>query len=190
MNELYQTLEDRNNPDEIEREGPFKCGTDTSWLGDGYYFWDTFDELAHFWGKNSGYENYVICKAQADLSENLCYDLFGNTTHIKDFRNILNFMEREGILNDKTTVKRVISYMRAKNLFQHYAIKVVGVNSISEKEDNKDFILRLKFIDHKKSPVYLDMLPPIQVCIFNCSKVSLSDYRIIYPDIYVEGYLV
>lgn len=190
MNDIYQTLDDRNNPDVIESEGPFKCRSNTSWLGDGYYFWDTFEELAHFWGKKSGYNNYVVCKAEADLSENICYDLFGNLKHIKEFRNIIDFMESEGLLDDKTTVKRIIEFMRKKGSFQHHAIRVFGINTISNSEDNKDFILRFKFIDHKVSHQYLDMIPAVQVCIYNCIKVSLNNYRIIYPDIYVEGYVI
>lgn len=47
---LYQTVEDRNNPSEIETEGPFLCVRNNAWLGRGYYFWDTFVELAHWWG--------------------------------------------------------------------------------------------------------------------------------------------
>jgi len=36
---IYQTLEDRGNPDEIERNGPFSCNWNNSWLGTGCYFW-------------------------------------------------------------------------------------------------------------------------------------------------------
>lgn len=187
---LYQTLEDRNNPDAIEQDGPFKCRRDTSWLGDGYYFWDSFIELAHFWGKNSGYSDYIICSAEADLNENNCYDLFGNINHILDFKNIVQLLEKEGVIDNKTTVKRIITYMKSKGLFQHNAIKVAGVNSISNQEENDQYTLRFNFIDHKKSDVYLDLIPPIQVCIFNCNKVSLKNYKIIYPDIYVEGFVI
>lgn len=30
---LYQTVEDRNNPLEIESEGPFLCVRNNAWLG-------------------------------------------------------------------------------------------------------------------------------------------------------------
>lgn len=35
--ELYQTVEDRDNPDYVLENGPFKC-ISNAWLGDGYYF--------------------------------------------------------------------------------------------------------------------------------------------------------
>ena len=37
----YHTVEDRDNPDEIEADGPFKCTRGDAWLGPGYYFWDS-----------------------------------------------------------------------------------------------------------------------------------------------------
>lgn len=43
---LYQTVEDRNNPDDVEQHGPFLCTNKMAWLGHGYYFWDTFINLA------------------------------------------------------------------------------------------------------------------------------------------------
>ena len=49
VKKIFQTLEDRNNPDEVESQGPFIC-TNNPWLGKGYYFWDTFLDLAHWWG--------------------------------------------------------------------------------------------------------------------------------------------
>ncbi|PQA89835.1 hypothetical protein B0A70_15495 [Chryseobacterium piscicola] len=188
LNSLYQTLEDRNNPEDIEYYGPFKCRKKTSWLGDGYYFWDSFLELAHFWGKNSGYGTYVICHATADLNENLCYDLVGNYSHMKDMINIVNRMESEGLVNKTTTVKRIIEFMRKIDCFNQYAIRVIGTNSIANNDGNDSFLQRFKF--DSKLPAYLDLIPPIQVCIYDCAKVSLQDYRIIHPDIYTDEYLV
>ena len=50
--EIYQTLEDRQNYEEVEQHGPYFCsvtypngilkkGSKQPWLGSGYYFWDT-----------------------------------------------------------------------------------------------------------------------------------------------------
>ena len=38
---IYQTVEDRGNPDYVEQHGPFICTNKNAWLGEGYYFWDT-----------------------------------------------------------------------------------------------------------------------------------------------------
>ena len=44
LRKAYQTLENRNNPDQIEEQGPFLCNRKSAWLGEGYYFWDSFIE--------------------------------------------------------------------------------------------------------------------------------------------------
>ncbi len=188
MKKLYQTLEDRGNPDEVQDCGPFRCRTDNAWLGEGYYFWEYFIELAHFWGQNCRYSNYIICEATANLNDNNCYDLVDNFNHIQDFKNIFQLMTDEGLVNEKTTVRRIISFMQAKGLFQHSAIRVVGTNSIAGKEKNEQFTQRVRF--DNKLPAFLDLIPPIQICILNIANVSLNDYSIVYPDIYVQGYVV
>lgn len=35
---IYQTVEDRENPDYVEQHGPFICTNKNAWLGEGYYF--------------------------------------------------------------------------------------------------------------------------------------------------------
>ena len=64
---LYQTVEDRGNPKEILNNGPFQC-TRSPWLGNGYYFWDSFIELAHWWGRQGYHGQYVITKIDLDTA--------------------------------------------------------------------------------------------------------------------------
>ena len=49
----YQTLEDRDNPDEIETNGSYRCRSSNAWLGIGYYFWDSNAQWANEWGEKS-----------------------------------------------------------------------------------------------------------------------------------------
>lgn len=49
FNPLYQTVKNNGNKQSIETFGPIYGKVDT-WLGNGYYFWDGFIELAHWWG--------------------------------------------------------------------------------------------------------------------------------------------
>lgn len=59
--DIYQTLEDRQNYEEIEAHGPYFCseryqngilkkGVKEPWLGEGYYFWDSRISDAQWWG--------------------------------------------------------------------------------------------------------------------------------------------
>ena len=61
---VFQTLKNKGNPIEIERDGPFICRWENSWMGTGYYFWETFLSNAHWWGKSHLNGDYVICEAQ------------------------------------------------------------------------------------------------------------------------------
>lgn len=66
---VYQTLDDRGNPEEIENHGPYECRGGNSWLGPGFYFWDTHIQLGHWWGDTVYGNSYVVCKAVLNLDE-------------------------------------------------------------------------------------------------------------------------
>lgn len=183
---IYQTLDDRENPDQIEQEGPFLCTRNNAWLGDGYYFWDTFIDNAHWWGKVSLNDNYVICEANFDFHTDTCFDLVGKTEHMVDFERSINLMKSKKLLNRKTTVARVLSYMKdTLKLFSYNAIRVYGVHSKS-KDLKPNY--RLKFDLGK--PQYLDYKPAIQICIYSFDNLNFGNYCIVYPDDYVSGYVV
>lgn len=102
IRKIYQTLEDRNNPDEVESQGPFLCNRKDAWLGNGYYFWDSFIENAHWWGKEGArYKSYLICESSFHLNEK-CFDLYDNPEHIKNLIEIINIMKINGLYDKKT----------------------------------------------------------------------------------------
>ena len=68
---LYQTLDDNDNADYVEQNAPFPCDRKNSWLGTGYYFWDTFIENAHWWGEVNYKNSYIICKAVCDFDTDI-----------------------------------------------------------------------------------------------------------------------
>lgn len=184
---VYQTLEDKGNLEEIKSDGPFPCYWDNTWLGDGYYFWDTFLENAHWWGKSRKYSNgYIICKAIYDHDNNLCLDLVGNIEHMEWFANSYYFLkEKEGFADSNTTVKRIIVYLQHLNLFPYDAVRAVGIQS---KSLNSEYSLTFNF--EAKLRAYLDLLPPIQICFYKKNSLNLRNYEIVYPQEYSDGYVV
>lgn len=183
---IYQTLENRDNPDQIEQEGPFSCSRNNSWLGPGYYFWDTFIENAHWWGKVSLSDNYVICEAKFNFHTNTCFDLVGKTEHMLDFGKSVNLMKSKNLLDKNTTVARVLSYMKnTLNIFSYNAIRVYGVHSKS-KNIKPNYQLKFDLV----KPQYLDYKPAIQICIYSFEGLNFGNYNIVYPDDYVSGYVV
>lgn len=177
---LYQTLANRHNPSEIEKHGPYKCtNKKRSWLGVGYYFGDTFIELAHWWGNFGGCHNgnYIICESIRPYDEEVVFDLHDNVNHINDFKGYYYELLKTG----EYTVSGALEHLKRHTNFcdKYIAIRIRGDHSTSSIPNSKvPFILRRK-------PFY-NLVPPIQICYFNCPDISKWDYRVIYPEEYAH----
>ncbi|MCG9881273.1 MAG: hypothetical protein MH472_11805 [Bacteroidia bacterium] len=190
IKKVYQTLEDRSNPDYVEDNGPFPCNRKNAWLGNGYYFWDSFIENAHWWGiEGAKFTNgYFICEAHYDFDETLCFNLIDNPLHFQLFNNTKKIMQEKGLyVVNQTTVARIIEYIKnTLNIFKYHAIRVYGINS---KSFNSPYSNRTIF-DNNHNTKYLDSLPAIQICFYSKSSLNLREYRLIYPPEYSDDYLV
>lgn len=180
---IYQTLEDRETDlNELEELGPYPCNWENAWLGKGYYFWDSFIENAHWWGEEIRKypDGYIICQAECDFSDEECFDLVGNTSHLIQLHDAYKLMKSKGLINKKTTVNRVITFFK-NNLenFDFTAIRVYGIRS-------KSYHSRFSFtqVFEKNNVAYLDYKPPIQICFFTKKSMNLRSFRIVYPENY------
>lgn len=185
---VYQTIEDRGSDlDRIELNGPILCQDKYSWLGDGYYFWDTFIENAHWWGKDiKEYPNgYIICKAYCDKDSKNCLDLVGNTEHLLNFRQTVESLKQKGLVKSNTTVKRVIDFLKKTGSFNYEATRVYGIRS---KSFISEFSMNMFFDSSKNS--FLDLTPPIQICFYKKKGLNLRNYAIEFPEEYKSDYLV
>ena len=90
---LYQTVDDKRNTKYVLENAPFKCTRHDAWLGEGYYFWDTFINCAHWWGKNSYGDKYMVCKTTCQYNENEILDLVGNTKQIEQVRKYTTLLQ-------------------------------------------------------------------------------------------------
>ncbi|WP_150452456.1 hypothetical protein [Arenibacter lacus] len=183
---IYQTLEDRDNADYIEDNGPFQCSRKNAWLGNGYYFWDTFIENAHWWGGLLYDDKYVITEAKIDFCISTCFDLVGSAKHMLEFENLIELMKEKGLVTEKTTVARVISFVKdTLQIFQYDAVRVYGIQSRSVDTTPS---YRMNFELGKTQ--YLDFKPAIQICIYRTKPMNFRDYQIVYPDEYISGYVI
>ena len=187
---VYQTLEDRGNRDYVEHNGPFICNRKTAWLGEGYYFWDSFIANAHWWGlEGAKYSNgYFICESLYDFDELFCFNLVDNPEHLKLFNETKELMQLKGLYQSGvTTVARIIKFIKDTiNVFKYEAIRVYGINS---KSFNSPFSNRSIF-DSKNNTKYLDSSPAIQICFYSKTSLNLRDFRIVFPQEYNDDYLV
>lgn len=188
---LYQTLKDKGNPEYVLENAPFSCNWDNTWLGEGFYFWDTFVENAHWWGEVRHKNKYMICQTICDFNTDKCFDLVGDTDHMSDFSNSIEFLKDQNIITitPETTVARVLEFIKTKIGFDYEAIRVYGIKSISEyKEEYQKYRFRLIF--ELSRPQFLDYKPAIQICIFEKNGLNRRDLTIIYPDEYNLDYVI
>jgi hypothetical protein len=187
---VYQTLEDRGtNADEVERQGPYLCDWPNSWLGDGYYFWDTFIENAHWWGSEVRKFNdgYLICKAECDFNTRDCLDLHGDLEQLQIFKEAFNLMKLHKVVDNSTTVRNFLAKLRGQ-LKEFNKFKAIRVNGIKSKTFASHFTTNL-FFENRKSQ-YFELVPAVQICFFAKTSLNLRNYRIVFPSYYANDYVV
>lgn len=189
---IYQTLENKDNADYVEENGPFDCNWTNAWLGTGYYFWEAFIDHAHWWGQSHREGNYFICESKCVKTEDNCFDLVGDTDHMNVFSDAVDEMATKKLKNWTTvTVARVLQFFLDTKVFHYEATRAVGFTSISE-EKSPELIKKILFEvpKPKKREHYMNYRPPIQICLYTKKAMSLSGYKIVYPDEYIDGYVV
>ena len=189
VKKIFQTLENRGTDiAKLQEEGPFPCKWDNTWLGDGYYFWDTLIENAHWWGEVRQFEKgYIICRAECDYNINDCLDLHGDLEQLKLFKEAFELMIKNGVVTKNTTVKNFLAKLRGQSIFfkKFTAIRVNGINSKSYNS-----IYSAKFFFEKGKDRYLEMNPPVQICFFEKNSMNLRNYKVVFPEYLIDGYVV
>ncbi len=178
--EIYQTLEDRRNDEEVEEHGPYFCseryangilkgGTKEPWLGEGYYFWDTRIADARWWGDTVySQKGYIICKTTYDQHSPLLFDLVSDVRQFDEFIRCAELVRKERNLQ---TVKFpvVLAYMKKKTPnFNYKAIRVWPHPNSFEKT-------AVRFPGAK---VFLCKPDKIQICFFD-KTLLMEPYRIV-----------
>lgn len=174
----YQTLEDKDNLDEIETDGPYECRRDDAWLGFGYYFWDTNMDWAKAWGEgsyNKRGKEYVVGRCQLDLSKD-CFDLMGNVNHQQDILQTIEVLKQSGKIKEdnKLILPNIIAYLKLKGLFPYKSIRAY---------DNYNKVVKMNFNEKRHEYTFINQR--VQVCVIHLEEVILRPFKVIYPDKYL-----
>lgn len=188
---LYQTLENRGNYEQNEKDGPYSCSWDNSWLGEGFYYWYHHINLAHWWGKQARFNKngYTIFKSVCnDLSK--CWDL--HTGPGQDiFFYWLDKMKDKNLLEDKTSVAQVLEFIKNEYPeFPYEGIRILGMDSLSKSAiKNMGFVkMNFEFADENENAnkqrfkAFFDPMPPVQVCLFIKDGMGRTGYELVYPE--------
>lgn len=180
---LLQTIEDRESH-LVELMGPFPCADTTAWFGQGWYYWDGDERIAHAWGKMRHGAQYIITSCVITKTVRL-WDLLAENEHREEWRRIKDdFRKRFNAMNPKMV--DVINFMKRSNNFPYEGvrapIKYVGnkgwLNGVLRGTE------REKGTFHR-SPGIFDPNQVIVVCLYQKLALNLRSYKIIYPQEYV-----
>ena len=183
MNEclLFQTVEDRNNPDEIVSKGPFICTRKDAWLGTGYYFWEQEIFYAEKWGKNAGYKNYVICESAYNYDDHCFFDLVGNPSHLKTMREFFAILEEEVFKGENI----VITIPMVLDVLRNEMAEDFNFKAIRSKSEWKNWKFTIPFNEKRPNKEICNLCPEIQLCVIDKTFLT-KEYRIVYPEKYVN----
>lgn len=190
---IFQTLEDRGNPEHIEANGPFECDWDNTWLGHGYYFWDSFKDNAHFWGEmryKKNNKDYVIGKSEFTYDENELFDLT-TPKHLILFKKIVENIIDKDIITGEVTVLKVIMFLKEIGIFPYKASRAHCDRTIGR--NYPEFKNEVKFEETKdpKKPknFSMNLTPAYQICIYSPLEGSgfSGSFEIIYPEKYITA---
>lgn len=174
---ILQTVEDKENPDYVEEYGPFP-GVRNTWLGSGYYFWDRFYEIAEWWGETHYNGKYMICTAVSNFNDGEMLDLVSCTYDIENFRKSCEAIESK-YPGKHLTISFAIEYLKKAGIFAYKAVRAHSIDC----GDGDRFYRRL-FRKKQPTKAYLNLMPAIQLCIYDKSYVK--NYHIIYPEDYIQ----
>lgn len=186
MSKLYQTLENRENVDDVEQNGPYCCSRQDAWLGTGYYYWDSYMDWARWWGEQVyGSGNYIICETLLDINAI-------NVLNLLEPEELLSFQscidEIQKIFPDKElTVGFIVEYLKMHTSFPYKAIKAKGEQARKTISSNR----YIPFNSNKKGKIsVLDLMPQVQICILDKSVVGKNNFKVIFPQEYASGYAI
>ena len=157
------------------------CEDTDAWGGVGYYFWDSFIDLAHFWGEIRCKKKYLIARAEIDVSDK-CLDLHNNPEHIEEISGTLELLNKIN-KGEKlpVTLCTIITYLRDQGLLGNYeGVRFLGRNSISRIKSKKFTSVLHVSKDLKKAYQTIDLCPPIQFCLFNLDSLNLKNYSVVF----------
>lgn len=190
---IYQTLEDKGNYDEVESHGPYFCsvtdlkgnkktGTKIPWAGEGYYFWDTLIEDAHWWGKVSykKYGNeYIIGQTFYDSHSPLLLDTLGNLDAYKQLKECADVLKEKKALSS-VTLPVILEFLKCSKEFIYKAIRI-HPDPIELISSSNVLLPNNKYV--------LNRINKVQICFFDKTLLS-NPFKVIFKSSFPKNFTI
>lgn len=177
----HHTVEDRDNADDVEKEGGFKCTSKDAFLGVGYYFWDDHLEYAHHWGHTRYPGGYMICESQMEFHDDIFFDLVGSRTDQIYLQDVWERLQAKH--NCKNwPIGRFIELL--KQLNETNAYRDIFAQKVIRAVNNSVNLFRNDVVFSTKNSSRTNLSPIYIVCIIEKRPIIFHTFRIIYPEFY------
>ncbi len=172
----HQTLENRDNNEEIEANGPFPVEkVEKSFLGEGYYFWDNHIELAKWWGKVHCKNKYAICESDFEISKTEFLDLVGSREDQIHFLSLIELLD----MKDQSLGKIIGALKDLEKMdvgiFSYKAIR--AVDNVAKKKFAQP---KYRFSDEINKNSYSVLNPMYMICLLEKNDVILQSYKVVF----------
>lgn len=178
MTTIYQSKSNDKKYEPNRNEVMHSCNE--SWAGDGYYFWDSHIKLAQWWGKKYYKNKYLIAQANINIDIK-CFDIHNSYQNQITIAQL--WIKLKGkIPSGNANLPSFFQFLRDIGIFGEYdAIRFCITNSVGKSRSSKVGRKRINVKEHEtKIDQYLDLIPPIQICLFTEKSLGINNYKIIF----------
>ncbi len=146
------------------------------WLGEGFYFWESFIENAEEWGirhYKKRQKSYQILKACYEEQAVHCLNLIDNAEQIKEFNDAVALVENEAGV-------RMHSFYQRITMLRKYAPKYFGKFSCVRIFPCGGMVIgKIPFTEKMQKVAYYTPIPPIQVCFWKNEPKKFIQVKIV-----------
>ncbi|MBF1069951.1 MAG: hypothetical protein HXL30_01175 [Prevotellaceae bacterium] len=173
--ELFQTLEQRCNVDDVENNGPYCCKREDAWLSEGYYFWEHID-FAHAWGNLSYGGNYMIGSLCIEYKDEDLLDL-SDSDDLCAFEKAYEMLSCK-FKTERITVAFVVKFLREKTDVSWKAVKAIIERSFNVRKFSA--LEKGIPVSTNRYSQQLNLRPQIQWCVIERSLLKDTPFSVVF----------
>ena len=181
----HHTTENRDNVAYILQNGAFFSSLEPDthhvpFLGEGYYFWDDNEEMAHFWGEKTKRGAYCVFTSDLVIDDATFLDLVGSRQCQKWLLGWANRLEeRDG---KKWAVGNLIEYLKYLSKYLNneaiFPFKVIRAADYSQPNSVQ---MRLSFSERKNLKNKYTVINPVYIiCVLDNTDQTVQPLQHIF----------
>jgi len=148
-----------NKPPEVEN-GDIKY---RQFLGEGYYFWDDNEQMAHIWGNHRCEGTYFITETEIYIGIDWCFDLVGCRPHLKLLKHAIEKYESDR--KRKVCIGECIELLKQIKSEKDESFQFKIIRAVDDYVTDNYNPSTVNFVENFKHTMKLD--PKISLCVID-----------------------